>query len=67
MLLEEETAEVPPEDTIVAAKDLYGYVGTSKDGQNAVKAFGMIHEKNDGEWVLGYADSHIIFVMNTKF
>ncbi|EYC13318.1 hypothetical protein Y032_0044g914 [Ancylostoma ceylanicum] len=42
MLLDEKTAEVPLEDTIVAAGDLNGHVGATKDGYRC-QAMGVGH------------------------
>ncbi|EYB93756.1 hypothetical protein Y032_0179g731 [Ancylostoma ceylanicum] len=67
MLLDEKTAEVPMEDIIVAAADFNGHVGAAKDGYRCHGGFGYGTRNDYGERILEYADSHDLFIMNTKF
>ncbi|VDO63392.1 unnamed protein product [Heligmosomoides polygyrus] len=48
-LLDEKTAEVPPEDAVVVAGDLNGHVGTAKDGYSCHGGFGYGARNADGE------------------
>ena len=66
-LLNEKTAEVPPEDGIIVAGDLNGHVGAAKDGYACHGGFGYGSRNADGERVLDYADMHDLVILNTKF
>ncbi|VDL78050.1 unnamed protein product [Nippostrongylus brasiliensis] len=66
-LLHEKTAEIPPEEMIVVAGDLYGHVGKSKDGYKCHGGFGYGARNEDGERILEYACSHDLVITNTTF
>ncbi|VDL82195.1 unnamed protein product [Nippostrongylus brasiliensis] len=66
-LLNEKTAEIPPEEMIVVAGDLNGHVGTSNNGNKCHGGFGYGARNEDGERILEYACSHDPVIMNTTF
>ena len=67
MLLDDKTADLPREDTIVVARDLNGHVGATKDGYRCHGGFGYGTRNQDGERILEYADSHNLVIANTRF
>ncbi|EYC12736.1 hypothetical protein Y032_0046g1396 [Ancylostoma ceylanicum] len=66
-LLDGKTEEVPPEDTIIVARDLNGHVGATKEGYRCQRGYGYGTRNSDGERILEYADSHNLVIVNTKF
>ncbi|KAL6729362.1 hypothetical protein Aduo_000423 [Ancylostoma duodenale] len=66
-LIDEKTAAVPPEDTVIIAGDLNGYVGVTKDGYRCHGGFGYRVCNDDGERILDYSESHNLVIANTKF
>ena len=66
-LLDEKTAEVPKEDTLVVAGDLNGHVGETRSDYSCHGGFGYGTRNEDGERILEYAESHNLVVTNTWF
>ncbi|EYC44370.1 hypothetical protein Y032_0463g1909 [Ancylostoma ceylanicum] len=66
-LIDEKTAAVPSEDTVIIAGDLNGHVGVTNDGYRCHGGFGYGVRNDDGERILDYAESHNLIIANTKF
>ncbi|EYC33056.1 hypothetical protein Y032_0002g578 [Ancylostoma ceylanicum] len=65
-LIDEKTAAVPPEDTVIIAGDLNGHVGATKDGYRCQGGCGYGVRNSDGERILDYAESHNLVIANTR-
>uniref|UniRef100_A0A7I4YDH8 Reverse transcriptase domain-containing protein n=1 Tax=Haemonchus contortus TaxID=6289 RepID=A0A7I4YDH8_HAECO len=66
-MLDEKTIEVPLQEALLAAGDLNGHVGATKDGYSCHGGFGYGSRNTYGERNLEYADSHNFAIVNTRF
>uniref|UniRef100_A0A914WXY9 Reverse transcriptase domain-containing protein n=1 Tax=Plectus sambesii TaxID=2011161 RepID=A0A914WXY9_9BILA len=66
-LLDDKTAEVPPEDIVIVAGDLNGHVGSDSDGYRCHGGRGYGTRNADGERILDYAEAHGLRLINTFF